>query len=86
MRIDKYLKVSRVIKRRTIAKDILDLGFVKINDKVAKPSSEVKENDIIELTLGERRLSVKVLGLSQQTKKKEASSLFEVIADEQISL
>ncbi|MDD7381170.1 MAG: RNA-binding S4 domain-containing protein [Bacillales bacterium] len=86
MRIDKYLKVSRVIKRRTIAKDILDLGFVKINDKVAKPSTEVKENDIIELTLGERRLSVKVLGLSEQTKKKEASSLFEVIADEQISL
>ena len=86
MRIDKYLKVSRVIKRRTIAKDILDLGYVKINDKVAKPSSEVKENDIIELTLGERRLSVKVLGLSEQTKKKEASSLFEVIADEQISL
>ena len=86
MRIDTYLKVSRVIKRRTIAKDILDLGFVKINDKVAKPSSEVKENDIIELTLGERRLSVKVIGLSEQTKKKEASSLFEVIADEQISL
>lgn len=86
MRIDKYLKVSRVIKRRTIAKDILDLGFVKINDKVAKPSSEVKENDIIELTLGERRLSVKVLELSEQTKKKDASSLFEVIADEQISL
>lgn len=86
MRIDKYLKVSRVIKRRTIAKDILDLGFVKINDKVAKPSTEVKENDIIELTLGERRLSVKVIGLSEQTKKKDASSLFEVIADEQISL
>ena len=86
MRIDKYLKVSRVIKRRTIAKDILDLGFVKINDKVEKPSTEVKENDIIELTLGERRLSVKVLGLSEQTKKKDASSLFEVIADEQISL
>ena len=86
MRIDKYLKVSRVIKRRTIAKDIIDLGFVKINDKVAKPSTEVKENDIIELTLGERRLSVKVIGLSEQTKKKEASSLFEVIADEQISL
>ena len=86
MRIDKYLKVSRVIKRRTIAKDILDLGFVKINDKVAKPSTEVKENDIIELTLGERRLSVKVIGLSEQTKKKAASSLFEVIADEQTSL
>ncbi|MGN1294841.1 MAG: RNA-binding S4 domain-containing protein [Bacilli bacterium] len=86
MRIDKYLKVSRVIKRRTIAKDILDLGFVKINDKIAKPSSEVKENDLIELTLGERRLKVRVIGISEQTKKKEASSLFEVISDEQISL
>ena len=61
MRIDKYLKVSRVIKRRTIAKDILDLGFVKINGKVSKPSSEVKENDVIELTLGERKIVKKVL-------------------------
>mgnify|MGYP003511502535 CR=1 FL=1 len=47
MRLDKYLKVSRLIKRRTIAKEILDLGFVKINDRVAKPSSEVKVDDII---------------------------------------
>ena len=51
MRLDKFLKVSRVIKRRTIAKDIIDIGLVKINDKVAKPSSEVKELDEIELTL-----------------------------------
>lgn len=86
MRIDKYLKVSRVIKRRTIAKDILDLGFVKINGKVSKPSSEVKENDVIELTLGERKLVIKVLCVAEQTKKKEASSLFEIVSDEEISL
>ena len=54
MRLDKYLKVSRIIKRRTIAKGISDLGFVKINDRNAKPSSEVKPGDIVELTLGER--------------------------------
>ena len=47
MRLDKYLKVARVIKRRTIAKDILDLGFVKINERNAKPSTEVKVNDVV---------------------------------------
>lgn len=81
MRIDKYLKVSRVIKRRTIAKDILDLGFVKINGKIAKPSSEVKGEDIIELTLGDRLLTIKVLGITSQVKKEESSSLFEIVSD-----
>lgn len=81
MRIDKYLKVSRVIKRRTIAKDILDLGFVKINGKIAKPSSEVNEEDIIELTLGDRILTIKVLGITSQVKKEESSSLFEIVSD-----
>ena len=81
MRIDKYLKVSRVIKRRTIAKDILDLGFVKINGKIAKPSSEVKAEDIIELTLGDRLLTIKVLGITSQVKKEESSSLFEIVSD-----
>ena len=81
MRIDKYLKVSRVIKRRTIAKDILDLGFVKINGKIAKPSSEVKAEDIIELTLGDRLLTIKILGITSQVKKEESSSLFEIVSD-----
>lgn len=82
MRIDKFLKLSRLIKRRTIAKDILDIGLVKINDKVAKPSTEVKSGDIIELSLGERKLIVKVLKILTSANKNNASSMFEVILDE----
>jgi len=82
MRIDKFLKLSRLIKRRTIAKDILDIGLVKINDKVAKPSTEVKNGDIIELSLGERKLIVKVLEILTSANKNNASSMFEVILDE----
>lgn len=82
MRIDKFLKLSRLIKRRTIAKDILDIGLVKINDKVAKPSTEVKSGDIIELSLGERKLIVKVLEILTSANKNNASSMFEVILDE----
>ena len=85
MRIDKYLKVARVIKRRTIAKDILDFGFVKINDKVAKPSSEVKIGDIITLKLGERLLTIKVTNIANTPKKEESKGLFEIVSDEIIS-
>ncbi len=80
MRLDKYLKISRIIKRRTIAKDILQLGFVKINDKIAKPSSIVKENDILELTLGERKLVIKVLSTDVSYKKDEAKTSYEIIS------
>ena len=86
MRIDKYLKVARIIKRRTIAKDVLDFGFVKINDKVAKPSSEVKEGDILYLKLGERLLKVKVCAISNTIKKEDSKALFEIVSDEVISL
>ena len=81
MRLDKYLKVSRVIKRRTIAKDILDIGLVKLNGKVAKPSSDVKENDILELTLGDRVLNIKVVSLLQSARKENASEMYEIIDD-----
>ncbi len=84
MRIDKYLKLSRVIKRRTIAKDILSLGFVKINAKIAKPSTEVKEGDIVELTLGERILTIKVCNVLTYANKQTSSTMFEVIKDESI--
>lgn len=86
MRIDKYLKVARIIKRRTIAKDVLDFGFVKINDKVAKPSSEVKEGDILSLKLGERLLKVKVCATANTIKKEDSKALFEIVSDEVISL
>ena len=60
MRLDKYLKVSRIIKRRTIAKELADRGRILINDRVAKPSSEVKAGDILELRLGNRVLVVEI--------------------------
>lgn len=84
MRLDKYLKISRVIKRRTIAKDIVDIGLVKVNNKQAKPSTVIKENDIIELSLGERKLTIKVLSLLPYTKKDNASSMYEIIDEEVI--
>lgn len=81
MRLDKYLKVSRVIKRRTLAKDIIDIGLIKVNQKVAKPSTFIKVNDIIELSLGERILTVRVTSLLPYAKKDDASSMFEIISE-----
>ena len=86
MRLDKYLKVSRVIKRRTIAKDILDLGFVKINGRNAKPSTEVKVGDILELTLGERILKIEVKAINAYAKKEVSSEMFEILEDKVVSL
>lgn len=84
MRLDKYLKVSRVIKRRTIAKDIIDLGFVFINNKQAKPGSEVKENDILTLNLGDKQLTIKVVNIEKVMNKKEASTMYEILQEEKI--
>ena len=84
MRLDKFLKVSRLIKRRTIAKSISDLGFVKINDKIAKPSSEVDVGDILELSLGERKVVVKIKNINTITSKKASQEMCEVLLDEQI--
>ena len=81
MRLDKYLKVARVIKRRTIAKDILDLGFVTINGRNAKPSTEVKVDDVLELTLGERKLKIIVKAINQYSKKENSSEMFEILED-----
>ena len=85
MRLDKYLKVSRIIKRRTIAKGISDLGFVKINERNAKPSSEVKPGDIVELTLGERIITIKIISTTFSTKKEDARDSYEIIKEEKIS-
>ncbi|WP_028829494.1 RNA-binding S4 domain-containing protein [Proteocatella sphenisci] len=79
MRIDKFLKVSRIIKRRTVAKDASDAGVVMINGKEAKPSSKVKEGDILEITFGERKLKIKVLNIKDSTKKEDAVDMYEVI-------
>ena len=79
MRLDKFLKVSRIIKRRTVANDACDASHVTVNGLPAKASYNVKENDIIEVTFGERKLKVKVVDVKETTKKQEAASLYEVI-------
>lgn len=80
MRLDKFLKVSRIIKRRTVANDACDTEHVTVNGKRAKASYEVKENDIIEITFGERTIKVKVLNIKEHALKADAVSMYEVIA------
>ena len=79
MRLDKYLKVSRLIKRRTVAQEACDNGKVMINSKVAKPSSNVKEGDIIEITFGEKTVKVEVIKIAEHTLKQDASDLYKVL-------
>ncbi len=79
MRLDKYLKVSRLIKRRTVANEACDAGRVLINDKVAKASTNVNVGDIIELGFGTRSVKVEVLDVQETTKKDEAKDLFKYL-------
>ena len=79
MRLDKYLKVSRIIKRRTIANEACDAGRVLVNDKVAKASLAVKVGDIIQINLGNNSIKIKVLAVKDVIKKEEASTLYENI-------
>ena len=79
MRLDKYLKVSRLIKRRTVANEACDAGRVMINDKVAKASTEVKVGDIIEIGFGTKSVRVEVLDIQDTTKKDAAKELFKYL-------
>ena len=79
MRLDKYLKVSRLIKRRTVANEACDAGRVLINGKVAKASVNVKAGDIIEIGFGTRAVKVEVLSVAETVKKDEAKDLFRYI-------
>lgn len=76
MRLDKYLKVSRLIKRRTIANEACDAGRVLINGKTAKASQNVKEGDIIEIAFGMKSVKVEVVDVQETTKKDEAKELY----------
>lgn len=76
MRLDKYLKVARLIKRRTVANEACDAGRVLINDKPAKASANVKEGDIIEIGFGNKAVRVEVLDVRETTKKEEAKEMF----------
>jgi ribosomal 50S subunit-recycling heat shock protein len=79
MRLDKYLKVSRIIKRRTVANDACDAEHVTVNGRQAKASYDVKEGDVIEVSFGQRSLKVRVLDVKEYTAKADAASLYEVI-------
>ncbi|MDR1001903.1 MAG: RNA-binding S4 domain-containing protein [Oscillospiraceae bacterium] len=79
MRLDKYLKVSRIIKRRTVANEACDAGRVIINGKVARASYDVKVEDVIELTMGARVLKFKVLEVTEHATKDNASLMYEAI-------
>ncbi|MDO4318272.1 MAG: RNA-binding S4 domain-containing protein [Lachnospiraceae bacterium] len=76
MRLDKYLKVSRLIKRRTVANEACDAGRVKINGKVAKASAEVKVGDVLEIGFGTKEVRVEVTEILATTKKEEAKEMF----------
>lgn len=79
MRIDKFLKVSRVIKRRTVANDACDTEHVSVNGRQVKASYNVKEGDIIEIVFGQRTLKLRVLNVKDNVGKADASSLYEII-------
>ena len=83
MRIDKFLKVSRLIKRRTVANEAASAGRVKINDKVVKPSEEVKVGDIIEIAFGQKSVKAEVLSIQAVIRKEEASEMIKYLSGEE---
>lgn len=84
MRLDKYLKVSRLIKRRTVAKEVADQGRITINGTVAKSSTTVKVGDQLTIKFGNRLLTVQVTDIQDTTKKAEAANLYTVVSEERI--
>ena len=81
MRLDKYLKVSRIIKRRTVANEDCSMGRVTVNDKVAKPATDVKVGDIISVRMGAKRLTAEILLVKEVVRKEEADSMYRIIVD-----
>ena len=84
MRLDKFLKVSRLIKRRTVAKEVADKGRVFINDKVAKSSTDVKVGDKIAIQLGNKHVLVQVEALLDSTRKEDAKEMFTILEEKLI--
>ncbi len=82
MRLDKYLKVSRIIKRRTVANDACDAGRVLVNGKPARASYDVKIGDILDLQLGSRSVKAQVLSVNEYAKKETADEMYKILSDE----
>ena len=79
MRLDKYLKVSRIIKRRTVANDACDTEHVAVNGRRAKASSDVKEGDVIEITFGQKTLKIEVVSVRDSVAKADAASMYKIL-------
>ena len=79
MRLDKFLKVSRLIKRRTLANEACTKGKVFVNGKPAKPGHEIKENDIIEITISKDPIRIEVVDIREHTRKEEAKEMYRII-------
>ena len=84
MRLDKFLKVSRIIKRRSVAKEVADQGRIKINGKESKASADVKVGDTLEIRFGQKVLTAKVEKLVETTKKDEAAGMYTIVGEERI--
>ncbi|MDT2757574.1 RNA-binding S4 domain-containing protein [Enterococcus asini] len=85
MRLDKFLKISRIIKRRQVAKEVADKGRIQINGKVAKSSSSVKVGDLLTIQFGNKVLEVKIRELHESTKKDDAEKMYEVISEKRVN-
>ena len=79
MRLDKYLKVSRIIKRRTIANEACDAGRVMVNGKVARASLDIKLNDVIEISFGSKNVKVQVLNVAETVRKDDAALMYKIV-------
>lgn len=84
MRLDKYLKVSRLIKRRTLAKELCDQGRVAVNGTTEKAGTDVKLDDVLVIQFGQKVVTVKVTGLSEHATKENAKGMFELVKEERI--
>ena len=84
MRLDKFLKVSRIIKRRTLAKEISDEGRIKVNGRVAKASAALSEGDTLEIRFGRSIMTYEIVELNEKAKKDEASRMFKILNEEKI--
>ena len=84
MRLDKYLKVSRIIKRRTVAKDVCDGGKVKINGKVAKAGAEIKIGDILEIGFGERKVRAEILEVKENVRAEDAKNMYRLLEGQEL--
>ena len=82
MRLDKYLKISRIIKRRTVANEAADAGRITVNGKVAKPSSDVKAGDVLEIRFGAKTMRVRVESVAEFAKKEDAAAMYTLLSGE----